>query len=44
VLHEMGDAKWGTIETKSGPERVVSRQLRAGVPSLVINKKGTTWI
>jgi len=44
VLHEMGDAKWGTIETKGGPERVVSRQLRAGVPSLVINKKGTTWI
>jgi len=44
VLHLMGDAKWGTIETKGGPERVVSRQLRAGVPSLVINKKGTTWI
>lgn len=44
VLHLMGDAKWGTIETKQGPERVVSRQLRAGVPSLVVNKKGTTWI
>lgn len=44
VLGALGMAKWGTIETPNGPERVVSRQLRAGVPSLVINKKGTTWI
>ena len=44
VLHKMNDAKWGTILAKTGPERVVSRQFRAGVPSLVINKKGTTWI
>lgn len=44
VLDKMGTAKWGTIETKTGTERVASRQLRAGVPSLIINKKGTTWI
>ena len=44
VLDKMGTAKWGTIETKDGVERVASRQLRAGTPSLIINKKGTSWI
>lgn len=44
VLDKMGTAKWGAIDTKGGPERICSRQLRAGTPSLVINKKGTTWI
>jgi putative phage-type endonuclease len=44
VLSVMGEAKWGVIHTKGGPERIVSRQLRAGTPSLIINKKGTSWI
>ena len=44
VLDKLGTAKWGTVETKDGPERVVSRQLRAGTPSLIVNKKGISWI
>lgn len=44
VMDLMGTAKYGSIPTMSGPERVVSRQMRGGTPSLVVNKKGTSWI
>jgi putative phage-type endonuclease len=44
VMHQMGNAKYGVIPTLNGPERIVSRQMRAGTPSLVINKKGTSWV
>lgn len=44
VMDKMGTAKYGVVETLNGPERVVTRQMRAGTPSLVINKKGTSWV
>jgi len=44
VMDLMGTAKYGLVETLNGPERVVTRQMRAGTPSLVINKKGTSWV
>lgn len=44
VMDKMGSAKYGVVETLNGPERVVTRQMRAGTPSLVINKKGTSWV
>ena len=40
VMDSMGTAKYGTVNS----ERVVTRQMRGGAPSLVINKKGTSWI
>jgi putative phage-type endonuclease len=44
VMDTMGTAKYGMVPTLNGPERVVTRQMRAGTPSLVINKKGTSWV
>jgi len=44
VMDQMGTAKYGLVPTLNGPERVVTRQMRAGTPSLVINKKGTSWV
>jgi hypothetical protein len=35
TLDTMGSAKWGVVNTV----RVASRQLRAGSPSLIVNKK-----
>lgn len=40
VMDSMGKAKYGTI----GSERIVTRQMRGNSPSLVITKKGTSWI
>jgi len=45
ALDAMETAKWGTYTTPSGEVvRVASRQMRAGNPVLVINKKGISWI
>lgn len=40
VLHEMGNAKWGVVFDGNTTRRVASRQMRAGNPSLIVNKKG----
>jgi putative phage-type endonuclease len=40
VLDKMGSAKWGVLTDDKSTRRIASRQLRAGVPSLIINKKG----
>ena len=44
VMAVMGKAKYGILITNSGAEKIVTRQMRGGAPSLVINKKGTSWI
>ena len=40
VMDSMGKAKYGTVNL----ERIVTRQMRGSSPSLVITKKGTSWI
>ena len=40
VLDNMGLAKWATVSDQGQTRRVASRQIRAGNPSLIINKKG----
>jgi hypothetical protein len=40
VLDKMGSAKWGVLTDDKSTRRIASRQLRAGVPSLIVNKKG----
>jgi predicted phage-related endonuclease len=40
VLDKMGTAKWGVIFDNGVTRRVASRQMRAGNPSLIVNKKG----
>lgn len=41
VLDVMGTAKWGYyIDENNAQRKVVSRQMRAGNPSLIVNKKG----
>jgi putative phage-type endonuclease len=40
VLDKMGSAKWGVLTDDKAVRRVASRQMRAGVPSLIVNKKG----
>ncbi len=40
VMDSMGKAKYGTVNS----ERIVTRQMRGSSPSLVITKKGTSWI
>lgn len=44
VMAVMGKAKYGYLVTTTGTEKIVTRQMRGGAPSLVINKKGTSWI
>lgn len=44
VMAVMGKAKYGYLVTTTGIEKIVTRQMRGGAPSLVINKKGTSWI
>lgn len=40
VLDNMGLARWATVNDQGQTRRVASRQIRAGNPSLIINKKG----
>ena len=40
VLDTMGTAKWATVTSEGVTTRVASRQMRAGKPSLIVNKKG----
>lgn len=40
VMHTMGSAKFGSIENNGQSYRLVSRQIRAGSPTLIVNKKG----
>lgn len=40
VMHTMGAAKFGLIENNGQSYRLVSRQIRAGSPTLIVNKKG----
>jgi putative phage-type endonuclease len=40
VLDNMGLARWATVNNQGETRRVASRQIRAGNPSLIINKKG----
>jgi hypothetical protein len=41
VLDVMGTAKWGYyVDENNNQRKVASRQMRAGNPSLIVNKKG----
>jgi putative phage-type endonuclease len=40
VMDYMGMAKWGVVKEGGVTRRVASRQMRAGQPSLIVNKKG----
>lgn len=40
VLDTMGTAKWATVTSEGVTTRIASRQMRAGKPSLIVNKKG----
>jgi putative phage-type endonuclease len=40
VMHKMGSAKFGVMTHQGESFRVASRQIRAGAPSLIVNKKG----
>ena len=40
VLDTMGTAKWATYTSEGVTHRIASRQMRAGNPSLIVNKKG----
>lgn len=39
TLHAMGTAKWATVTEGQNVRRIASRQIRAGNPSLIVNKK-----
>lgn len=40
VLDKMGTAKWGVLTDDRSTRRIASRQMRSGIPSLIVNKKG----
>ena len=40
VLDMMGTAKWGVLTNDRETRKIASRQMRAGKPSLIVNKKG----
>lgn len=40
VLDKMGTAKWGVLTDHLSTRKIASRQMRSGVPSLIVNKKG----